>query len=429
MRFVKIPKKKKGEFRLICAPSSKSKRRLKYILKYLNELTFKYCDFQTIHSICNRSVVSNAVKHKGFNYTLNLDLDNFYHAVTPTHILKYFPENIEIDINEPQFNISNYKKIPTIDKKIAEIKELFNYDIIKESNGQLSKLKLSRNYIISKIFVYSPDLGRPITAQGLPTSSAAAALAITDLVEDIKVFIKTIGDRVVLSIYADDISLSFNQYETYKILKEKISQIIESHGFKTNPSKTHLMASSYGKRRICGVMVSDKIEVSRKVKRRIKSLEHNIARDTRIYNNNRKSIMKIIDGVSIVEYQNAGKVKISELNYSKKVLDGLKRWSKLKFPSNPPKFTIKVIQNIYKAITTNHKIQLISSGYYSTDNYIDNCYRQIKWQINELNKNPTFANISHFIRSNYINLGLFNFNKKYLIDVSNATDNRKDIII
>lgn len=216
MRLLKIPKRSGGH-RVVCACGKAQKKILRDLLPSLNHKQLLYCDGEIVHGfIQGRSVVSNARKHIGYAYTLNMDLKDFFDTVTPDMVTQY-----------------------------------------------LSAGEMELCFIDGHAY------------QGLPTSPAVANLAAIALDKALKEYIATIDDEIVLTRYADDISVSFNEYTTYQLLKAEIPRIVEAHGFKVNPKKTRLSDARYGYREITGLKVGPhSVSAGRKLRRKIRALKH-----------------------------------------------------------------------------------------------------------------------------------------------------------
>src|SRR5690606_31669459 len=79
--------------------------------------------------------------------------------------------------------------------------------------------------------------------QGLPTSPLVANLAAIKLDNSIQEFIQ---DKAVYIRYADDITISTNDYEFHKVLLDKIPEIVESYKFIVNKKKTRVQFAKAG---------------------------------------------------------------------------------------------------------------------------------------------------------------------------------------
>jgi hypothetical protein len=215
MKLVKIPKKKKGEFREICIPSHKEKEEFRKYLPSLNEKSNIVCNPHVVHGFVNKkSPVTNAKMHIGKKYTLKFDLSNFFDTVKPIHL-----------------------------------------------KGKLTEEEITK---------LMPD-GRAY--QGLPTSPAIANIAAVDM--DNAIIKKIKGKNIVYTRYADDLCFSFDDFEMVKFLKDIVPQIVGRCGFKINKQKTWLQDSRFGNRIITGVSVSSTgISATKSVRRKLRAAIH-----------------------------------------------------------------------------------------------------------------------------------------------------------
>lgn len=237
MRFIKIPKKTRGQYREICSPNRHEKEILRTFLPALNVLCLRRCGLHVHGFMPGRSPVSNAAAHIGYQYTLSFDIADFFDSVRPEHVKEYLDENT-----------------------------------------------------ISKCFINRSGSLRP--SQGLPTSPQIANLAFIKADEEIISFLGDKG-RIVYTRYADDLSFSFDDYPIYQLLKENIPNIVAKYGFVVNNKKTHLQSAKFGRRRVTGVMVDNAgltnyntningervptipyLHTSRKFKRKLRAARH-----------------------------------------------------------------------------------------------------------------------------------------------------------
>lgn len=215
MKFIQIPKKKKGEFRQICVPNSDEKTKFRLHLSNLNSKAAQVCNKDSVHGFMNgKSPVTNAKKHIGFAYTLKFDLSDFFDTVKPLHLKGKITEE--------------------------QIKELM------------------------------PE-GRAY--QGLPTSPAIANIAAIDM--DAAILRKIKNEKIVYTRYADDMCFSFDDFDISKKLKEWIPQIVGRCGFRLNVNKTWLQDARFGSRIITGIAVSNNdIKPTRRIKRKLRAAIH-----------------------------------------------------------------------------------------------------------------------------------------------------------
>lgn len=216
MKIVKIPKKKRGEFRTIYIPNHEEKLTLKAMVGNIDQKVQKIAQPNIIHGFSKaKSPVTNAKSHCGFLYSTCFDLKDFFDTVKAEHL-----------------------------------------------NGKLSKEELD---------VVLVD-GSP--RQGLPTSPAVANLAAVEMDKAIQKWIKKNGLHIVYTRYADDLTFSYNELSNKEILLSEIPKIISRCGFIVNPNKTRTMSSASGRRIITGIAVDDTIHPTRAVKRKLRAAQH-----------------------------------------------------------------------------------------------------------------------------------------------------------
>lgn len=126
--------------------------------------------------------------------------------------------------------------------------------------------------------------------QGLPTSPALANIAAARMDAELKSRFTvdprekierliTLDDGysnapVTYTRYADDLTFSCNSFERILWLKSIVPGIVSKHGFKVKASKTKIQWAGAGRRMITGVAVDSKIHPSRSTKRRLRAAMH-----------------------------------------------------------------------------------------------------------------------------------------------------------
>lgn len=216
-----IIKSKSGKERLIYIPNTEEKQTLRGILDGLNNKMVNICDTDVVHGFMpGKNPVTNAQKHIGFNYTLCMDIKDFFESVTPDKVEKYLTDN-EID----------------------------------------------------KVFVDNA------ARQGLPTSPAVANIAGVSIDTALVKALEKIGSKynteIAYTRYADDLSISFNEENLIEEIKRVVNQTVSRCGFRINTDKTVCQSSKAGRRIICGIAVdNDGIHPTREVKRRIRAAKH-----------------------------------------------------------------------------------------------------------------------------------------------------------
>lgn len=221
MKIIRIPKRGTNKFRTVYVPTEDEKKAaLSWLPLILSATKDKH---GVLHGfVKGRSPVTNAMAHVGWRYTISFDLAEFFDTVTQRHL----------------------------------------------------PVPLTLNPGITKDCLFDGA-----ARQGIPTSPAIANLAILPVVEDIAALNRSgrFGKLFVFTVYADDISLSFDMPHVEHLMRSEIPRIVEKHGFKINESKTHLQCSVAGYRIITGVAVGDKEVVApRYAKRRLRAMKHQL---------------------------------------------------------------------------------------------------------------------------------------------------------
>ena len=214
MHIIKIPKGN-GKFRTIYIPSSEQKHELNKILGTLNKKSEKLCG-QNVHGFIRcKSPVTNALAHVGHEYTLSMDLKDFFDSVKPEQV-----------------------------------------------KGKLTEQEISQTFID----------GAP--RQGLPTSPAISNIAAISMDNAIAKLVETKKLQVIYTRYADDLTFSFDDRAIVQILLDEIPLIIKRCGFRIAEQKTQLQSAKDGRRMITGISVGDDIRITRKTKRKIRAAQH-----------------------------------------------------------------------------------------------------------------------------------------------------------
>ena len=219
-------RKKHGGYREITAP----KGALRGVLQALNIVLQTY-DEPTPWAygfVCGRSVVDNARPHVGKRYILNLDLKNFFPTITRHQVADCL-------MAEP-FGFSSLAA--------------------KLISGLASVRTNNNEEVLAQGFATSPTLSNFICREmDKEIAGVAAAQGIT------------------FTRYADDLTFSSDAdiLRPQGELVQQVKAIVERYGFRLNEEKTHLQRR--GRRQeVTGLMVTEKVNVSRRYVREIRSL-------------------------------------------------------------------------------------------------------------------------------------------------------------
>lgn len=222
----KIPKKK-GKPRLICQPKPelmKIQRRLNSFLQAVYDFHIPSCVHGFVpksNKVC-RSIVSNAKSHLGKKNILTIDLQDFFTSI-----------------------------------RAKRVKKLF------QSWGMDHEVSIA----LTLLCTFKGSL-----PMGAPTSPILANLCSNDLDLDLNYFCKK--NQLTYTRYADDLTFSSN----YKITDEQFNsliQFIEKHGFLINKKKTRRISNNR-KQKITGIIVNEKLSVERKLKKKLRAINHDI---------------------------------------------------------------------------------------------------------------------------------------------------------
>ena len=206
-----------GKFRTIYSPKGEYKAALIDLVSSLSIKAERLDKYNINYAFMKgRNVVMNAEAHIGYNYTLSMDLSNFFDSV-----------------------------------RKSMVKDVLN------------KTELELCFIDN------------IARQGLPTSPAIANIAFLKCDKAIIKTFKKQGMAVSYTRYADDLTFSFNNKEYAQKIIDIVKKIVTKAGFKINTSKTKLQDARNGRRIITGIGVDkDGVHPTRKILRKIRAAEH-----------------------------------------------------------------------------------------------------------------------------------------------------------
>lgn len=223
--------KKSGGYRTIYSPSSNLgilQKKLAYVL------SLQFNPHNRAHGfIEKRSIVTNASEHLKKSFVLNIDLENFFESISFARVRKMFA--------------SYFKLSGVVATTLA--------NICSHPEGFLP--------------------------QGAATSPIISNIIAKSLDKELKQF-SVENKGVKYTRYADDITFSTNKKvfprgiaflneESNVVLSEKLLRIIENNGFKVNEQKIRLQ-DRQSNQSVTGIVVNEKLNVSRTYIRRIRSI-------------------------------------------------------------------------------------------------------------------------------------------------------------
>ena len=228
-RTFKIPKKKKGEFRVISSPVQQLKN-IQYFIKFILEAIYEPQEC-VMGFVKKKSVVDNAKKHINKCYVKNIDIKDFFPSVSQDMILRCL-------IHSP-YNI--------------------HYNVA---------------FMIARLCCIKKEDDSKVLPQGSPTSPILANM----ICEGLDNAITNLAKRFNLDYtrYADDMTFS-GQYNAFKDegkFIKGLNLIIEQYGFKLNTEKNR--TQKHGSRQeVTGIIISSKTNVRRKYVKEIRVMLHN----------------------------------------------------------------------------------------------------------------------------------------------------------
>lgn len=227
----RIPKKKSG-YREISAPDPRLKKVHKRLNYYLQAYYLCIKPAEVMGFIINpkyaetkHDIIENARMHVGKKYLLNIDLKDFFSNISA-----------------------------------KRVKDLFSSDLFYFDEQLVTALTLITTY-----------KGKLPT--GAPTSPVISNFLCLQMDQQIKDF--CIANSIQYSRYADDLSFSSN----IKIEQEQISKIIKiinQNSFEINKKKLRIRRSDQ-KQVVTGIVVNEKVNVDRKLIRKVRAIIHDIS--------------------------------------------------------------------------------------------------------------------------------------------------------
>lgn len=186
-----------------------------------------------------RSPVTNALAHVGKQWTVSMDLQDFFPSV----------------------------KYSVVRSLVAMLPEETRKAIVRETRI------LSTVDLIASELVHAGAL-----PQGYASSPAIANLAALTMDWSIMASLRVVDPAVVYTRYADDLTISTDDAALAKVIPSVVAAQAVACGFVVAPGKTHTMWAGAGRRMVCGVAVGDSgIYPSRRVRRMIRVMEHRVA--------------------------------------------------------------------------------------------------------------------------------------------------------
>ncbi len=213
----KIPKKHKGEFRFIEAPSIELKRLQRKLNKYLQSVYYLHQSSASYGYIIKptgvkeiKNIYTNALQHLGNTYMLNADFKDFFHQITAKDVYRIFTGS------------------------------LFNFD------------KNTAN-ILAKICTYKDRL-----PMGAPTSPALSNLYSIGLDNDLNNWARL--QNITYTRFVDDLSFSSKNTPITPQFFEQINRIALKYHLKFNTDKTTFFGKN-DKKTVTGLVLNKTVDI------------------------------------------------------------------------------------------------------------------------------------------------------------------------
>lgn len=172
----------------------------------------------------NKSVPKMARVHVGKRVVISLDIKDFFHSIKQVRLAGIF------------------ESLGFSEKPARTLSELCTYKAYVPQGG-LTSPKLSN---IVAAMTFGPKIKEYCDGAGL-----------------------------ALTIYADDITVSFNGSRPVGPILEALTNFVVGEGFKINHQKTKVMTKSR-RQYVCGVVVNEKPNLVREERKRLRAIVHNI---------------------------------------------------------------------------------------------------------------------------------------------------------
>jgi len=223
----KIPKKKKGEYRIIEAPNKELKKIQTKFKNLLTDLYQEKANFDFVGSTGTErrtSIVSNAQFHINKKHILNIDIANFYNSIHLKTVNSFFSKN-ELNLDERE-----------------------------------------RLYLLN-LLTYKKHL-----PQGAPSSPIIANLICISMDTELHFLAKR--NNLTYSRYVDDMTFSSDRFIEVETL-QKIEKIMNAYKFKLNSRKTRFTNSNH-QQTVTGLVVNKHVNINRKKYKHVRAIVNDI---------------------------------------------------------------------------------------------------------------------------------------------------------
>jgi len=207
--------------------------------------------------ICGKSIFDNALPHVRQEVVINIDLKDFFGSIRSDRIYRYW--------------------------------HLLGWDV-------------ETSIILKNICCYKGGL-----PQGSPTSPALSNLCNQLL--DARLEGMAIKNKGKYTRYSDDLTFSFsNPYIHRRGILEKIYQILASEGYEIQQKKRIRVQRSHQCQTTTGLVVNDKVNLPKKMRKRIRAMRHHLSKGTLSEKDAQRlvgyeSLLKMVDKINIANKQ------------------------------------------------------------------------------------------------------------------------------
>jgi len=240
--------KKSGGIRKIHAPVNGLKtiqRCLNLILQSIFEPGKAATGF-----VPGRSIVTNAMVHKGMHYVYNVDLKDFFPSIDFRRVKTCLGLQ-PFELNDTKADGRDFLAFIIANLCCTSL------DVERKSQEGLWKIET-----------------KSVLPQGAPTSPTITNIVSQKLDRKLSGLARRFG--LNYSRYADDITFSslHNVYQAGSEFIIELNRIIERQRFDVNPKKTRLQKSCY-RQEVTGLLVNEKPNVHRRYIKQVRTMIHN----------------------------------------------------------------------------------------------------------------------------------------------------------
>lgn len=237
----KIPKRRKGQFRIIEAPSDELKEEQR---KSLPELKRRLYESPFAHAFTgNKNIVTMAEGHVAQPFILCFDIEDFFPSIRKKVMMEEIKTNLAFRKRLKNDRKSPDKKADTTKAVIERHLDLHFCDF-EDGKGERLPQGAPGSPFLSNVFLHNFDW------------FAARKCREMD---------------VVYSRYADDVVISgADEKKLWRLFYYCMQPYLSKRGLKINRRKTKMMSSKH-RQMVCGLVVNVKINIPRRWRKRLRA--------------------------------------------------------------------------------------------------------------------------------------------------------------